>query len=316
MARRRVRQAKPQAVLGMRQTVSYLKQRFAEVGLTLQSRHGQNFLIDLNLLRLLAETADVQPNDVVLEVGTGSGALTAMLARQATAVVTVEIDPRLHQIAYEELIDFDNVTMLQQDALAGKNRLDPRVMDAVREKLAAAPDRRFKLVANLPYSVATPVISNLLDLDDAPVSMTITIQKELAERIIAEPSTKDRGALSIWVQSQCRAELVRLMPPEAFWPRPKVTSAIVQIVLDPQRREQIADREFFHMFIRRLFLHRRKFLRSVLPSVFKGQLEKPDADAILGELDIPTATRAEELDVPMVLQLAEVVRKRLTKVVT
>ena len=296
----------------MRQTVTYLKQRFAEVGLTLQSRHGQNFLIDLNLLRLLAETADVQPNDVVLEVGTGSGADCHARA-QAAAVVTVEIDPRLHQIAYEELIDFDNVTMLQQDALAGKNRLDPCLMDAVRAEVSRAPDRRFKLVANLPYSVATPVISNLLDLDDAPVSMTITIQKELAERIVAGPSTKDRGALSIWVQSQCRAELVRLMPPEAFWPRPKVTSAIVQIVLDPQRRERIADREFFHTFVRRLFLHRRKFLRSVLPIVFKGQLEKSDADAILGELTIPTATRAEQLDVPMVLQLAEAVQESLKK---
>jgi 16S rRNA (adenine1518-N6/adenine1519-N6)-dimethyltransferase len=296
----------------VRQTVTYLKQRFAEVGLTLQSRHGQNFLIDLNLLRLLSETADVQANDVVLEVGTGTGALTALVARQAAAVITVEIDPRLHQIAYEELIDFDNVTMLQQDALAGKNQLDPRVVEAVQAKTTESPGRQFKLVANLPYSVATPVISNLLELDGAPDSMTITIQKELADRIVAPPGTKDRGALSVWVQSQCRAEIVRLMPPDVFWPRPKVTSAIVRIVLDPQRRQRLMNREFFHAFIRGLFLHRRKFLRSVLPIVWKGRLEKADADAILLEQEIPPATRAEQLDTESILRLADAVQARLS----
>jgi len=299
--------------MSQRQTISYLKQRFAEVGMTLLSRHGQNFLIDLNLLRLLGETASVQPRDVVLEVGTGTGGLTAMIARQAAAVVTVEIDPRLYQLAYEELIDFDNVTMLQLDALAGKNRLDARVLDAVAERLTESPGRRFTLVANLPYSVATPVISNLLDLDQPPESMTITIQKELAERIVAVPSTKDFGALSVWTQSQCEVELVRLMPPEAFWPRPKVTSAIVQLRLDLQRRGRISDRTFFHSFVRGLFSHRRKFLRSVLPSAFKGRLDKREVDAILDAHGIPAATRAEQLDVATVIQLSDSVQSRLAE---
>ncbi|HEY2146483.1 MAG TPA: 16S rRNA (adenine(1518)-N(6)/adenine(1519)-N(6))-dimethyltransferase RsmA [Pirellulales bacterium] len=297
--------------MSQRQTVSYLKRRFAKVGLTLQSRHGQNFLVDLNLLRLLAEIAGIEPRDVVLEIGTGTGALTAMLARQAAAVVTVEIDPRLHQLAYEELIDFENVTMLQQDALAGKNRLNPRVLEAVAERLNESPDRRFKLAANLPFSVATPVISNLLDLDTPPETMTVTIQKELADRVAAKPSTKDYGAFSIWAQSQCEVEIMRLLPPEAFWPRPKVTSAIVQLRFDPHRRRRLRNRAFFHSFVRSLFLHRRKFLRSDLASAFKGRLTKAEADALIESLGIPPTSRAEELDVPTVIQLADAVEQRL-----
>jgi 16S rRNA (adenine1518-N6/adenine1519-N6)-dimethyltransferase len=301
--------------MSQRQTVSYLKHRFTEVGLKLQARHGQNFLIDLNLLRLLAETAAIEPRDVVLEVGTGTGALTAMLAGQSAAVVTVEIDPRLHQLAYEELIDFENVAMLQQDALAGKNRLDPRVLEAVDARLNEAPNRRFKLAANLPYSVATPVISNLLALDSPPETMTITIQKELADRIAACPSTKDYGALSIWVQSQCEVEVVRLIPPEAFWPRPKVTSAIIQLRFDPLRRRRIRDREFFHSFVRNLFLYRRKLLRSDLASAFKGQLTKSEVDSLIESLGISATSRAEELNVSTVIRLAEAVERQLAQTV-
>ena len=110
----------------------------------------------------------------------------------------------------------------------------PNVLETVRAEMAKIPDARFKLVANLPYSVATPVISNLLASDLPPSSMTVTIQKELAERIVARPRTKDYGSFSVWVQSQCSATIVRELAPSVFWPRPKVTSAILQIVLDPR----------------------------------------------------------------------------------
>ena len=192
------------------QTLTYLKHRFEEVGLRLNSWHGQNFLIDLNLQRVIAESAELSPDDVVLEVGTGMGSLTAQMAPQVAHVVTVEIDPRLYQLASEELIDFTNITMLQTDALSGKHTIDLAVLTAVQEQLAAAPNRRFKLVANLPYSIATPLVSNLLALDRPPDMMTITIQKELADRLVALPSTKDYGPLSLWVQSQCRVEIMRL----------------------------------------------------------------------------------------------------------
>ena len=159
----------------------------------MKTQHGQNFLTDLNLLRLLAETADLSPDDVVLEVGTGTGSLTSLIAERAAAVVTVEIDPQLHQLASEELIDFDNVTQLQQDALASKHALEPAMMAAIADRLAERPGRRFKLVANLPYSVATPLIANLLSGSPVPEAMTITIQRELAERIVAQPGPKTTG---------------------------------------------------------------------------------------------------------------------------
>ncbi|MCH5378296.1 MAG: ribosomal RNA small subunit methyltransferase A, partial [Planctomycetes bacterium] len=162
-----------------RQTVSYLMQRFREVGLSPDTRHGQNFLIDLNLVQLLVDAAEIGPDDVVLEIGTGTGSLTAMLAENAAAVVTVEIDAQLHQLATETLIDFDNITMLQMDALKNKNRFAPRLLETLQSKLSEQPGRRLKLAANLPYNVATPVVSNLLFVDPVPVSMIVTIQKEL-----------------------------------------------------------------------------------------------------------------------------------------
>jgi 16S rRNA (adenine1518-N6/adenine1519-N6)-dimethyltransferase len=296
-----------------RQTLSFLKQRFAEVGLSLVKRHGQNFLIDLNLLGLLVERARLQPRDVVLEVGTGTGSLTAQMAPQVAAVVTVEIDPQLHQLASEELIEFDNVTMLQQDALRNKNNLDDAVLIAVGQRLSERPGRQLKLVANLPYSIATPVISNLLMVDPPPVSMTVTIQKELADRIVARPESKDYGALSVWVQSQCNAEVVRTLPPEAFWPRPLVTSAIVHIELDRGKRARIANLRSFHEFVRSMFFHRRKFLRSVVISALKNDLDKPEIDEILAEQGLASDIRAEQLSVEAMIALCDAVRARIAR---
>ena len=291
------------------QTVSYLTKRFHEVGLFPESKHGQNFLIDINLLRLLAGTAQVGPNDVVLEVGTGTGSLTAQYAQQAAEVITVEIDARLHQLAQEELVDFQNITFLQQDVLKNKNRFSQEVLDTIKEKVEGVPGRQLKLAANLPYNVATPIISNLLLTEIVPVSMTVTIQKELADRIVAGPRSKDYGALSIWVQSQCQAEIVRVMPPQVFWPQPKVHSAILHIVFDPALRQRIPDLVFFHQFVRSMFFHRRKFLRSVLLAAFKKQLSKPVLDQIMEELGLTGTSRAEEQSVEMALALCEKIRQ-------
>lgn len=294
-----------------RQTASYLIRRFEDAGLRPDTRKGQNFLIDLNLLGILADSAQLEPCDVVLEIGTGLGSLTALMAPRVAAVVTVEVDAHVQQLAAEELVDHSNVTMLHQDALRNKNNLRPNVIAAVRERLAEVPGGRFKLVANLPYNIATPVISNLLSTEIIPVSMTVTIQKELADRITARPSTKDYSALSIWVQSQCDAKILRVMPPDVFWPRPKVHSAIVQIIPNAQKRARIPDPVFFHMFVRDLFCHRRKYLRSGLVGALKGRLDKPAVDALMNELGLGAQVRAEQLSVESMIELCEAARRRL-----
>lgn len=290
-----------------KQTLSFLLRRFKEVGIRPRTDLGQNFLIDMNLQRVLMETAQIGPEDVVLEIGTGTGGLTVLMAPHAAAVVTVEIDRDLFQLASEELFGFTNVTMLSTDALRNKNKIEPSVLEAVYAHLDAAPGRHFKLVANLPYHVATPLISNLLMLDRPPEAMVCTIQKEVADRLVARPGTKDYGALAIWVQCQCRTEIVRVLAPSVFWPRPKVSSAFVRIVLDPQRRERIPDRAFFHSFIRAVFSHRRKVLRGELLSAYKT-LTKPDVDRLLAELGLDPTIRAEQLDPERMLVLCEAVR--------
>ncbi|HVT29447.1 MAG TPA: 16S rRNA (adenine(1518)-N(6)/adenine(1519)-N(6))-dimethyltransferase RsmA [Lacipirellulaceae bacterium] len=291
-----------------RQTKTFLLERFREMGIRPATRHGQNFLIDLNLVQIIVDTAELTGDDVVLEVGTGTGSLTALMAARAAAVVTVEIDAHLFELASEQLIDLPNVTMLRLDALRNKNAIDDRVMDAVGEKLAAAPGRRFKLVANLPYNIATPLISNLLLAPHVPHSMTVTIQKELADRITAAPSTKDYSALSVWIQSQCRAKIVRILPPSVFWPMPKVSSAILRIVVDNDRRARIADLPFFHQITKALFLHRRKFLRANIVAAMKQHLDKKQVDLLLDEMGFSPDTRTEQLDVDTLIQLADRIR--------
>lgn len=293
-----------------RQTLSYLANRLESVGISPKTRFGQNFLIDLNLVELIARTAQLTAKDVVLEVGTGLGSLTKLLAASAAHVVTVEIDSHIAPLAREEFADLNNVTLLERDALKNKNQFDPVVIDTLREKMAQVPGSKLKLVANLPYNVATPIISNLLSVDPWPTRIVVTIQKELGERIVAEPRTKDYGALSIWIQAQAKASIVRVMPPSVFWPRPKVESAIVDIRTQKVLRDRIEDLEFFHRFVRLLFLHRRKLLRSALVGSMKPGLDKPAIDAMLAELQLAGDCRAEQLSIEEMIELARAARSR------
>ncbi len=292
-----------------RQTTTYLSKRLAAAGLRPVSKYGQNFLIDLNLVDLIARSAELRPTDVVLEVGTGVGSLTTRLSDQAGAVLSIEIDANLHQLASEELAGRPNVRLIRGDALRNKNSLRPELMESIRDAMGRiGPESRFLLVANLPYNIATPIIGNLLHESPPPDAMVVTIQKELADRMVAEPGIKDYGALSVWVQSLCRVEVIRLLPPSVFWPRPKVHSAIVRLDSVPEWRGQFEDLKYFHQTVRALFFHRRKFLRSVVISAMKGRLGKPEVDEVLARLGHEATTRAEQLTVEQIQDLAEALR--------
>lgn len=287
-----------------RQTRSYLMSLFQQHGFNPRTDLGQNFLIDVNLIEFVVRHAELGPHDVVLEVGAGTGGMTAFLAAGAAKVVSVEIDRNMFVLAGEAVVDCPNVTLINRDILKNKNTLAPEVVQVIRDALQSVPDSRLKLVANLPYSVATPVISNLLASDLPWKRMVATIQWELGEKMAAEPGDSSYGALSCWMQSQCSVKILRKLGPKVFWPRPKVDSAIVSIWRDDRLAARIINRPFFLDFLRRLFHHRRKLLRGVLVRMYRRQLEKTEVDRILEELHYLPEQRAERLDVESLIQLS------------
>lgn len=285
------------------QTLSYLRHLFQERGLEAKSKLGQNFLIDLNLLDMIARLGSLGPEDLVLEVGTGTGSLTSRLMNLAGAVLSVEIDAGFHLLASETLEPRDNVVLMHADILAGKNSLNPEVVQSIQDLMARTGTKRIKLVANLPYAVATPVISNLL-LTSLPIDrMVVMVQWEHGARICAPPTTTHYGALSVLVQSLAFVDLIRRVTPKVFWPRPKVDSAIVKIVPNVHRRAKVGDVQRFRNFLRDLYTHRRKNLRGALSSMPGRSWTKEEVDARLAALGIVGTVRAEDLDKEQHLRL-------------
>lgn len=287
-----------------RQTQSYLRNLFAERGIKPKNKLGQNFLIDLNLLDLLLRAAELTPEDLVLEVGSGTGSLTLRLLEQAGALVSVELDPNFACLTDEVVTQGrDRVCLLHADVLKNKNELNPDVLQAMTDLARRTGTRWMKLVANLPYAVAVPVISNLLLTDLNVERMVVTVQWEIAERLMAVPGTKDYSALSVLMQSLSDVELVRRLPPAVFWPRPQVASAIVCIRPNAAKRAHVGDPHKFRRFLRDLYAHRRKNLRGALVSLPGKPFSKGEVDAKLAELGIEGTSRAETLDVEQHLRL-------------
>jgi 16S rRNA (adenine1518-N6/adenine1519-N6)-dimethyltransferase len=287
-----------------RQTLSYVVDRLKSRGIRPKNKLGQNFLIDLNLLDIVLRAAQLNSHDLALEVGTGTGSLTSRLAEHAGAVLSVEIDRDFHALAAEALAGRPNVRLLHADILKNKNQLNPTVLSQLDVLRSQCGCDHLKLVANLPYAVATPVISNFLLSELLFERMVVMVQAEIGERLMAHPGSKDYGALSVLVQSLADVESVRRrVPPTVFWPRPEVDSAIMLIRPNRAKHSRVGDSLRLRDFLRELYTQRRKNLRSALASLPSKRMAKTDVDSKLAGLGIDGTARAETLGVNEHLKL-------------
>lgn len=245
----------------MFQTQKELQGLLASAGLRPQKRHGQHFLIDRNLMQKLIDSAELGPRDVAVEVGVGTGSLTTQLCEFAGEVIAVEIDDRIAEVARSRLLGCKNVRILVIDALETKSRLAPPLIQAI-EQSHRAGSTTLKLVANLPYDIATPLVLNLL-LSDLPFErMCFTVQKEVGDRFLAAENTPEYGIASVLVSALSCAERVARVPASAFWPAPKVESAMIR--LQPLRPgEAVCDRAGFAAMLRTFFQQRRKTMARI-----------------------------------------------------
>jgi len=261
-----------------------------ENGLHASKRRGQCFLISLATMERIVSTADLAARDTVLEIGTGLGRLTALLAAQSHHVVTVEVDGGLAQIASANLLALNNVTLLHCDFLAGKHSIDPAVARAVTDARAASQGA-VRVVANLPYGISSPAIVNLLEWDIEVARMHVMVQKEVADRLTAQPGTTDYGPLTVFADYWAEVERVFSLPRGAFWPRPEVASALVELRRRADRRGDEGYQAFAQL-VRRVFTSRRKTLSSALRPAWGRDRAQQAVEA----LGVPQTVRAEQLD--------------------
>lgn len=259
--------------------------RLRRAGIRPRKGLGQHFLHDPKILAGIAEAADLSPDDTVLEVGTGPGTLTRELAARAGRVITADLDPVMIQFAREELRDRGNVRFLEMDALDGKGSLNPALVQEI-EALGS-----LKLVANLPYSIATPLLISLFE-SRLPIRLaTVTLQKELAARLGAPPSTRDYGPATILLAFWARVEPVRALPPGAFWPPPAVSSEVIRILPHPEPLGEADVYPSYTWWAHRLLSQRRKQVGGLLREVLGAEKA---AEALLG-LGIPAQERPDRI---------------------
>ena len=255
---------------------------------------GQNFLVDQSVPRDIVDGAEVGPEDLVIEIGPGVGTLTAQLLKVAKKVVAIELDDTLIPILREELGDYSNFELIHNDVL--KVDLAEVIGDA----------QSVKLVANLPYYVTTPIIVKLLKEKHKFNSLTIMIQKEVAERMNAEPGNKDYGALTLLVQYYCNTKIVRKVPPACFIPRPKVDSIVIRLDRLSEPKVEVDNEKLFFDIIRNSFNMRRKTLWNGVKNIgpAKEVLEKAFEDA-----KIDPKRRGETLSIHEFANLANEINK-------
>ncbi len=263
---------------------------------TFQKKYGQNFLVDPNVLERVMDAAGVSGEDCVLEIGPGIGTMTQLLAERAGKVVAVEIDRNLIPILEETLAPYSNVTVINEDIL----KLD--VEEAIRVRGEGRP---VKVVANLPYYITTPIIMSLLEGGAPLESITVMVQKEVAERMQAVPGTKDYGALSLAVQYYSRPEVVANVPPNCFIPRPNVGSAVIRLTRYGTPPVQAADPGKLFTVIRASFNQRRKTLANSLGNAPGLLASRERVAGILEEMGLPAMIRGEALTLEQFAELSD-----------
>lgn len=243
------------------QTKGQIRQLLASAGIRPKKRLGQNFLIDLNLINLLLDSANISDKDTVLEAGCGTGSLTEALAERAGKVIAVEIDPALAEIAKRQLSKKQNVEVYNADILESKHTINKAVTNAVRLSIESNPCR-FLLVANLPYDIASALVLNLITGPLTAEAMYVTVQKEVAGRMTAEPGCKDYGTLSIYLGATGEVKTIRILKPTVFWPQPAVDSAMVSFVRSEEKANRIKNIKTFSELVNLFMTHRRKMLKA------------------------------------------------------
>jgi 16S rRNA (adenine1518-N6/adenine1519-N6)-dimethyltransferase len=259
---------------------------------------GQNFLLDTNMARAIARDAGVGPGDAVLEIGPGCGFLSVHLLELGVDLTALEIDERLLRVAARFLAPYPGVRLVHGDALAGKHALSPVL-------LGLLPARPWSLVSNLPYAIAAPLIANLARHPAAPQRMTLLVQRELAERLLARPGTSAWGALSAKLLRTYSIRAGRSVPDGLFWPRPRVESRVIHLdLLGPPRPEAL---RAYDALVEALFQHRRKTLRAALRPLLErgeGGSASDRAAELLRAAGIEGGTRPEDLDLASLERLS------------
>lgn len=255
-------------------------------GFDFQKKFGQNFLIDPHVLDKIIRAAQIEKEDVVLEIGPGIGTMTQCLAESARQVIAVEIDDHLIPILQETLKDYDNVKVIHGDIL----KVDIHAL--AREYHQGKP---LKVVANLPYYITTPIIMGLFE-EHVPVdSITVMVQKEVAQRMEAGPGTKDYGALSLAVQYYAKPYLVANVPPNCFIPRPNVGSAVIRLTCHTKPPIEVEDEKLMFNLIRASFNQRRKTLQNGLNNAAEISYSKEEIAQVIESLGLPPTVRGEAL---------------------
>jgi 16S rRNA (adenine1518-N6/adenine1519-N6)-dimethyltransferase len=272
-----------------------IKKELAEYGLTPRKKWGQHFLIDRNILNKVIQTAELGKKDAVLEVGPGLGEMTLALARQVEKVIAVEIDPKLVEILKKKTTGLPNVEVIKGDIL--KINFN-EFLDQERQRL--------KVVANLPYQISTPLLFRFIESRDVFSALTLMLQKEVAERMIASPGGKDYGPLSVFTQAVSNLSISFFIKPSAFFPPPKVESAVIRVVWKERPVVGLEEKEWFKNVVRGCMSYRRKRLMNALKH--SDLALPPDIEQRMEKIGIDSQRRPGTLTVQEFAHLAEALK--------